>query len=265
MIPKTFHQTYSKYADLPEELQENIHRIRQKNPGWSHQFYSNEDCKEFIFEEYGADVLSSYEMINPLYRAARADLFRYLLVYKTGGCYIDIKSTVTQDLTSSLSESDQFILSKWRNKPGEKFEGWGIYEDEGIDEYQQWHIIAMPGHPYLAAVIEEVLKNIRSYNPFSCGVGALGVLRMTGPIVYTKAIQRAFDPSLHREVDIESLGIEYSIFSKQELKARPGHYSSLREPLVLNSRVHHLLARMGLGSRIWRNKKKKQKARVQKK
>lgn len=257
MIPKIIHQTYSSIDALPPELHENIVKIKANNPDWQYCFYANDDCKDFIHDHYGAAVLARYERINPLYKAARADLFRYLLMYKMGGCYIDIKSTLEGGLSNRLRADDRFILSTWKNQPGEEFEGWGLFPEEGINEYQQWHIIAAEGHPYLAAVIDDVLENIECYSPFVHGVGAIGVLRITGPIAYTKAIARHFDPAQHREVDVADLGVRYSIYSKAELKARPGHYSSLRQPVVSNSRTHQVLARLGLGSRLWQNKKKK--------
>ena len=46
----------------------------------------------YIRREYGESILSCYLRIDPVYGAARADLFRYLLLYRTGGVYLDIKS-----------------------------------------------------------------------------------------------------------------------------------------------------------------------------
>ena len=58
---------------------------------------------------------------------ARADFFRYLLVYQLGGVYLDIKSSLDKPLKDVLRAEDQFILTHWDNRPGEQYEGIGIY------------------------------------------------------------------------------------------------------------------------------------------
>ena len=44
-----------------------------------------------------------------------------------------------------------------------------------------------PGHPFLKAVIEMVLRNTRTYTPLD-GFAKFAILRVTGPITYTLAI-----------------------------------------------------------------------------
>ena len=109
-----------------------------------------------------------------------------------------------------IRPSDTYILSHWRNAPGEPFEGWGLHPECGpYGEYQQWHIIAAPQHAFLRATISAVMWNIDNYSIEHHGVGKPGVLRTTGPIAYTKAITPLVDRYEHRLVDIESLGFVY--------------------------------------------------------
>lgn len=238
-IPRIIHQTYHTPV-LPPELQENVHKMLALNPGWEYRLYDDAAIVDFIKEHYGVQVLSAYERINPTYGAARADLFRYLLIYKIGGIYMDVKSSVISRLDGCLREDDTYLLGQWENGPGEKYETWGLQADLSNipgGELQQWHIIAAPGHPFLRAVIETVLANIDAYNPGLHGVGKLGVLRVTGPIAYTMSVFPLLSMHHHRMVNIErDLGIIYSIYfdrnpfaHKQLFKL---HYSKHTESVI---------------------------------
>lgn len=72
------------------------------NPGWEHRLYDDADIEAFIRESYGDEILAYYHRIDRRYGAARADLFRYLLLYRLGGVYLDIKSTTVRPLDEVL-------------------------------------------------------------------------------------------------------------------------------------------------------------------
>jgi len=233
-IPKVVHQTFYT-RNLPPELRQSVAKIQDLNPGWAYRFYDDVDVETFILGNYQPHVLDYFKRINPRYGAARADLFRYLLMYKCGGVYLDIKSCPTRPFDDILRPQDQFLLSFWDNKAGD-FEGWGLHDGVFGDagEYQQWYIAAAPGHPFLKAVIENVLTNIDRYNPSLHGIGRLGVLRLTGPIAYTSAIAPLLPFHDHRLADCRSeLGFKYSVYEDMEHTATfRSHYTTLTEPVV---------------------------------
>ncbi len=247
-IPRVIHQTFMR-KELPSELQKNVDNIKRLNPGWTHIIYDDDDITAFIGKNYGPHILRCFERINPRYGVARADLFRYLLMYKCGGVYLDIKSTCTCPLEQVVQPDDRYILSHWRNKPGEQHEGFGTSK-EVVNvvggEYQQWHIVAAPGHPFLRAVIETVLQNIDQYRPWLHGTGAIGVLRLTGPLAYTTAIQPLVPVVPHRQVANETVvGLKYSVYSHTAHRAvYKINYSRLTESIVLMNSVDHLLAHL---------------------
>ncbi|MES2626682.1 MAG: glycosyltransferase [Pseudomonadota bacterium] len=239
-IPKIIHQTYPNRT-LPAAIDENIKRIRERNPEWEYRFYDDDDIVAFIADHYGTQVLRYYERLNPRYGAARADLFRYLLIYKVGGMYLDIKSSLEYKLDKVIRDDDLFLLSNWNIKPEENFYGGGIHFElahiaEG--EYQQWHIAAAQGHPFLRAVIGNVLANIDTYNPGLHGVGKGGVLRLTGPIAYTLAIHPLLPHHKHRFVHSrDELGLRYSIYAGNPAASHKTifktHYSNLDESIAI--------------------------------
>ncbi|NTS66801.1 glycosyltransferase [Sphingomonas sp. HHU CXW] len=235
-IPRTIHQTYFS-ATLPPALSGNVDALRALNPGWSFSFYDDAAVERFIAEEYGKAILARYLRISPKYGAARADLFRYLLIFRSGGVYLDIKSSADQPFDEVLRSDDRFIISQWDNGINGIHPGGGLFHPELAaiphGEFQQWHIIAAPGHPFLRAVIERVLHAIDTYNPYRVGVG-LNVLRVTGPIPYTLAIAPLLACHPHRRVrDERALGLRYTILGGEVHRRHlRGHYSRRRTPIV---------------------------------
>jgi mannosyltransferase OCH1-like enzyme len=219
-------------------LKESIKRLRTLNPRWQHRLYDDADIRGFISQNFSAETLRYYKRINPVYGPAKADFFRYLLMYKVGGVYLDVKSSLSRPLDEAIT-GDEYLLSHWsNNKLGQRYEGYGLHPGLGPDgELQQWHIVAPPGHPYLEAVIARVMRNIDEYDPFMHGTGKLGVLRVTGPIAYTNAIEPIRQDHPHRMVDIEQLGFIYSVTGGSAHDPRhellfPNHYRGSLEPIV---------------------------------
>lgn len=235
-IPKFLHQTFPRKS-LPPELAAASQQVQATNSDWSYHLYDDSDITDFIWTEYGNAILSAYLAISPEYGAARADLFRYLLMYKRGGAYIDIKGACLRPLSDALALDEGFVLSKWNVEPDNFWHGAGFHPELAAfpgGEFQQWHIICAPQHAFLEAVIERVLGNIRGYRPWQTGVGRSGVLRLTGPIAYTLAIEpiktqhKHIELSSHEDIGLRytSLGaIDHRIFFKR-------HYTQMDCPIV---------------------------------
>lgn len=249
-IPKVIHQTYYTYDAINDVLKQNISRMRAENSGWEYRFYDDAAIVEFISANYGQRFLNYYDRINPKYGAARADFFRYLLMYKVGGIYLDLKSSPTRPLDEIVQSDDRLILSHWGDSP--RFAGAGVHDWEfngKVDggEIQQWHIIAAPGHPYLRQVIQYVMRNIDCYIPSMHGTGAIGVLCATGPIAYTLALAPLLSQNKHQLVPShEDIGLDYTIYqtNKWHQSLLRDHYTTLREPIIRVSGFRKSLSAM---------------------
>jgi mannosyltransferase OCH1-like enzyme len=231
-IPRIIHQTFYERTLAPQ-LAANVAHLKQVNPGWEYRFYDDADIVRFITDNYNAAVVERFGRIDSKYGAARADVFRYLLMYKVGGVYLDIKSLATRPLDDVLHADDRFVLSGWNND----MQSWGSHyelRDIPTGEFQQWHIVCAPGHPFLKAVLENVMGNIDKYLPSLHGVGKNGVLRVTGPIAYTRAIHAILDRHPHRIADSQlELGFEYNVYRNQSHEtAFKSHYSQQTTPLI---------------------------------
>lgn len=249
-ISKVIYQTYPT-RDVPASIQANIDHIQAINPGWRYQLFTDEEVLDFITSEFGPVMRDYYLRIDPTYGAARMDLFRYLLIYARGGVYLDVKSTLTRPLDEVLLSGDRYLLSRWQGCGEDRHESWGLHDELaaiGRAELQQWQVIAAAGHPFLRAVIENVLYNIDHYVPSVHGVGKDGVLRLTGPITYTQAITSLIRSQPHRLVrSFTDLGLRYSIYDQEDRHVRifKTHYSLLRSPVVA------LSARQAAQDALW--------------
>ena len=232
-IPKQIHQTFFKRTGLHPKIEENMASLVANNPGWTYNFYTDDDCVDFIKQHYGQEMLDTYFKINPSYGAARSDLFRYLLIYAVGGVYLDIKSSVSVPL-GKLTANTQYVLSHWADPLP------GLFGKDGPDygEFQQWHVIAAPKHPFLEAVIDKVVKNI--HDPANDKLhGKLGVINLTGPIPYTRAIlpiQKKHPHTWYR-TDVHA-GLVYTVIDGHQghyflynPKIRT-HYSRFKHPII---------------------------------
>lgn len=245
-IELIIHQTY--YTDvLPQEIQNNIAELKRLNPDYKYKLWLDGDIEAFIRQEYGEVILQYYHRINPKYGAARADLFRYLLLYKQGGVYLDLKSTITKPLSEVLNPSDQYIIAHWDNRPGEQHEGRGIEDYQDLHEwlprgeYIQWFLAGRSCSPQLYAVILRILYNIDTYNPYLNTIGAPATMRTTGPIAYSHALIQSGTDKQSRLVELGDFGLVYSIYEQDEATAfahknlyakDKTSYEALTEPLI---------------------------------
>ena len=229
LIPKNIYQLISDKNNISKEFKKNIEYIKKLNTNWTHNLYDDKDIIEYIKKNYPQNILDVYNRINPKYGAARADFFRYLLMYNEGGVYLDIKGAMKVSLDKILKPDDEYILSHWEC-PCQ----YNLLDSE-YGEFQQWHIICKPKHPFLKEVIDNVVKNIQNYDVDRDGVGKKGVLKVTGPLVYTKSIIPIL--SLYKYTIYETqlyIGLIYNNISKSHINSfSKKHYSKIDEPIVL--------------------------------
>ena len=89
-IPKILYQTYKSYKAIPLVTRAAMRLERLRCPDYEYEFYDDERIEDFLKDEYGAETLSAYRRINV--GAAKADFFRYAVLYRRGGVYLDVDS-----------------------------------------------------------------------------------------------------------------------------------------------------------------------------
>ena len=170
IIPLTIYQTwYTK--DLPPSMQKNVDNLKQQNPEFSYELYDDNDCREFIRINFSPDVLHAYDMLIP--GAYKADLWRYCVLYKNGGIYMDIKlSCVNGFKLIELCESEHYVLDR---------EGPSMFNTP-IPIYNAL-MICKKNNPFLLEAIHKIVKNVKiKYYGFNA-------LYPTGPGMLSELIQ----------------------------------------------------------------------------
>lgn len=235
-IPRILWQTSKDRRKILPELIGCIEKLRKTNPTWEHRLFDDETQLLMLNEVCSDRFLKAYSRIQPRYGAAKADLFRYVAVYLYGGAYLDLKSGTTRPLDDILQPDDRFIISQWDNGPDGMFPGVGTRKTLKVPggEYEQWFVIAEPGHPFLAAVIEKAIENIENYNPFVFGHGGKGVLNVMGPNHYTVTI-RSLEKKHHtRHICAWAAGLRYTMLDdlNAHQKLDTEHYGHILLPPV---------------------------------
>uniref|UniRef100_A0A6C0I851 Glycosyltransferase n=1 Tax=viral metagenome TaxID=1070528 RepID=A0A6C0I851_9ZZZZ len=183
-IPFIVHQTWVSRESLTPEVIEVMEKNKKMCPDFDFKFYNDQDCYNFIRDNYTKEVLNAYNSINPNYSAAKADLFRYCLLYKYGGVYLDIKSAITRNLKYIIKpDTDCILLTcdflKCREWYRFKF---------NYPHYEQWALIFEAGHPYLKETISQITSNINKKIIPEGATNKHIILKLTGPDAYSKAI-----------------------------------------------------------------------------
>jgi len=153
------------------------------NPEYEYRFYDDRAIEDFIKNEFKPEVYEQYCKIT--IGAAKADFFRYAILLKKGGIYLDIDSRASGKFSNWINDDDKAIITKEKN-PG---------------LYVQWALVYTKDHPFLKNVLETVIDNIKN-NRYPNDV-----LEMTGPNVYSRVIHECL-----REYPTEEyrlFGIDY--------------------------------------------------------
>lgn len=189
-IPKVIYQTF-KTNSIPWIARCYRWIIRLRNPQFRFEFFDDAAAESFLAEEFPPRYLAAFQKLHV--GAGKADLFRYALLYKRGGVYLDLDAMIHINLNRLILPDDEAVLSMEQNS----------CPDTGQPLLLQWALIYAPGHAFLEKTIEMVLDNIENSRfPYD-------LHRATGPTAYTKAVRESLQavPDLpHRIVGVDYHG-----------------------------------------------------------
>jgi mannosyltransferase OCH1-like enzyme len=163
MIEKNLFQSWHT-KDLHYYLQDKIERFKYMNPGYTYKLYTDDDMDNFVNENFPGEIAECYNRLNII--VAKVDFWRYLILYKYGGVYLDMDSSIEQPLATLIKDEDTAIITAEGNP----------------NLYVQWALIFAKEHPVLKRTIELVVDNIKN-NRYPNDIH-----KTTGPTVYTRAI-----------------------------------------------------------------------------
>lgn len=113
-IPKWMFRTGPYTIEtLPQNVVDLYNNLLELNPGYELFYFDDNDCEQFILEEWGQYYLDLYNKLIP--PAYKSDLFRYLLIYNYGGCYGDFTQVMLVPYDTVIEHADRVFV---RDDPG---------------------------------------------------------------------------------------------------------------------------------------------------
>jgi len=162
MIEKNLFQTWFT-KDLHPNVQQVVDKIKALNPEYTYRIFDDAEMDQFVNEHYSGEIADCYNRLNII--VAKADFWRYLVIYKYGGVYLDMDASIDRPLCELIKDEDEAIITAEGNP----------------DAYVQWCMMYKKEHPILKRAIEIVVNNIKN-NTYPNDV-----VNMTGPWALTRA------------------------------------------------------------------------------
>lgn len=162
VIPLEIYQTWHN-DDLPDSVKNSTENIKNNNPEFKYNLYNEELCRNYIKDNYSEEILETYDNLVPY--ALKADLWRYCILYKRGGVYLDSKYSCIYNFKFIYLVTEEYFCKDIDES------GSGIYNAL---------IIVKPNNPIILKCINKVVENVKNkfYGNFS--------LEPTGPLMMKK-------------------------------------------------------------------------------
>lgn len=162
-IPKIIHQSW-KTESVPEVWLPYQTAVKKFHPDWEYILWTDESSEAYVAKEY-PDFLPIYQGFSR--NIMRADVFRYLIMYKMGGMYLDLDYEMLRPFDF---EEEKLVLPMNREKAfGDAYDGLG----NAI-------FASVPGHPFWKAVIDDMTANPPKVKDFT------EIVDSTGPMLLTR-------------------------------------------------------------------------------
>lgn len=197
-IPKIIWQTM-KTNQVPVFMKNYSDTWTVLNPEYEYRFCDDADIIQFLKKDF-PDYLSGYTKLK--YGASKADLWRYLVIYKYGGIYADLDCRCNRPLREWVKPDAQFVTQLGTNK-----------------DICQWLIMSVPGNPIFLKAAQKTLYNSEHKNTkvnhygFEVVNGKIAIKRhglllkfdhevlgISGPPVLQKAAEICFDDGSISEI-----------------------------------------------------------------
>lgn len=104
-IPYNLFQTF-KTKEISPALQAFVDTWKEHNPEYTYKFYDDDMCDQFM-KEFDVRAWKAYRRIIP--GAFKADLWRYCILYKYGGVYVDVDTVCLGKIDDFLNETTEFV------------------------------------------------------------------------------------------------------------------------------------------------------------
>jgi mannosyltransferase OCH1-like enzyme len=215
IIPLNIYQTWHT-KKLPKDMNDCVELLKTQNPEFNHYLYDDNQCIQFITDNFDTDVINAYDTLVP--GAYKADLWRYCVLYINGGIYLDIKyKGVNGFKLIELTEKEHFVRDRPENT---------VYNAL---------LVVLPKNEIMLKCIQQIVDNVKNKFYGKCP------LEPTGP----KLIGKYFLHSeiINMELYFKSSNIDKIMYNKMEIL---NSYNNYRKEHNDNKKVDHY-------GKLWKN------------
>ena len=117
------------------------------NAGYKYSFFNESSCYKYIQDHFDTKIANAFTILkNP---AHKCDLFRYCLLYREGGIYIDydLHINISLDSIIELSQNSDFITSL------------GAHSNNLFGECTNGFIFTKKENPIFLQLIDHIVNN----------------------------------------------------------------------------------------------------------
>ena len=163
MISKIIHQTW-KTSAVSRKWHSFINTVKEMNPAWEYRLWTDADNDKFVAEEF-PDFIDVFRGFSR--GIMRADVIRYLIMYKMGGVYLDLDYEVLAPF--DFGDYSLVLPLNRSTKYGDP-----------RDELGNCIFASEPGHKFWLDVINDLKENPPNVTDYT------QIVESTGPRLLTR-------------------------------------------------------------------------------
>lgn len=181
---------------------------RAKNPGYTAEYMMDQNIEDWVRREFAdrPDVVETYLNLSvPIFKA---DLLRYMLLYREGGMWLDLDvecgDTPIDNWVPAHLQANTSLVVGWEFDAG--------LRSDVSHQLASWTILSRgrPGAsaPHMMMVVDDIVRAVHEEtNEHSVPIAGLklhmvpDVVDFTGPARMTRSIFKSLERTLGRDVD----------------------------------------------------------------
>ena len=208
-IPKKIFLSF-KTKDVPEFILDNWKNL---NPGYEITLSDNNDCKQFLLENYSEKYVELFDFLED--GPIKADFWRVCILYKYGGVYADIDIELLVPLDYLIDKEPDVSFITCNSLSG---------------NLNPHFILTVPQHPILKKCIEEYIRKYESGEIYSYwGYSITGIMHNTYKQMVGDDVREGIYTDKRRE--------KYMIITEEgEIERLSEVYCSYKRERILNNR-----------------------------
>jgi hypothetical protein len=208
MIPKVIYRSWFT-QNLPSKVEKSVKKLIKDNPSYEHIIYTDAQIHDYVNANFEKNITSAFNSLGHI--VPKVDFWRYLILYRNGGVYVDIDSSINVPLNNIINENDEAIISAENND----------------DNFVQWALFFKKEHPILKEVIDIVVHNISNNLYPNYLTNAEDLIKLTAGGAFTKAIKKIHKEYLNKELIWGEIDNSTDILYKYEKESESFNYRLL--------------------------------------